>query len=367
MKALFLLQWQRLRREPVLFFAMVLMTILFVAVVGGFGSISSIKVPTVIDDSVSESKKEFWLERLNETDGYSFEEMEELEAREKIAMGNKPFALLVMENNYQIWMLSESPELTMLEQVVRQVYMNENRLATVESVVDDDQFRSQVENRLSEPALSVTTEMVDNDNAAPTYNHQIQTLFGMTLFFSIYTIIFSLSKIAEEKRTGTMNRIILSPVKKWQVYFGHVSYSFVLGILQIILIVLLFKYLFNFDVGESTGALLVIIASFTFSVVAIGMLLLGFTKTQEQLNSVVPIVSVSMAMIGGAFWPIEAVSNQFILAASKVNPITYAMDALKGVSMYEQGLGELLEPIAIIVLIGVLCMGVGVNLIERRS
>ncbi|TFB22928.1 ABC transporter permease [Filobacillus milosensis] len=367
MKALFLLQWQRLKREPLLIGSMMVMTIVFVLAMGGFRVSSAVSVPTYFDASVQNQKA--WLERLNEaTEGFEFFATEENRSKEDIALGKYPYALQVMEDDFRIFMLAEDENLQVLKQVVAQTYLKEKRVSTAAAQVDEpEQFRKQVKEYLSEPPIIVSKVTPGPLEGAPSYNQKLQTLYGMSLFFAMYTIIFSLSKIAEEKRTGTLNRIILSPIRKWQVYIGHMSYSYVIGFTQIVLIVLMFKYIFGYNVGEQMGAVILTIASFVFAVVAIGMLILGLIKSTDQLNAVVPIVTVSMAMLGGAFWPIEIVSNDIILAISNVVPMTYAMEALKAVSMFGQGLADIYEPLAILVLIGVLCMGVGVNLIERKA
>ena len=43
------------------------------------------------------------------------------------------------------------------------------------------------------------------------------------------------------------------------------------------------------------------------------------------------------------------------------------MDALTDVAFYNAGWQEIGMPIAMMILIGVLCMGIGINLVERRK
>ncbi|MEJ9212762.1 hypothetical protein [Bacillus smithii] len=73
-----------------------------------------------------------------------------------------------------------------------------------------------------------------------------------------------------------------------------------------------------------------------------------------------------MAMVGGAYWPIEIVSSQVLLAISKFVPVTYAMQALKEATIYHYSFSELLYPISILFMMGVVLMGIGINLMERR-
>ena len=72
------------------------------------------------------------------------------------------------------------------------------------------------------------------------------------------------------------------------------------------------------------------------------------------------------AMLGGAYWPLEIVSSRFMQAAANFVPIRHAMEALKGIAYYSYTLQDLLWPLAILVLFGVVFMGVGLRLVERR-
>ena len=92
----------------------------------------------------------------------------------------------------------------------------------------------------------------------------------------------------------------------------------------------------------------------------------AIVKNVQQFNAVIPIVSGSLGMIGGAYWPLEIVESTFLIALSKINPITYGMEVLNGVVLYGYPLEELLFPISILILMGVVMTGIGIHLMERR-
>lgn len=194
-----------------------------------------------------------------------------------------------------------------------------------------------MESALSDSALSLSVESLQGEEDSFQYNGQLQLLFGMTLFFVIYTIMFSLVRIVDEKRTGTWSRMIISPVRKWQMYLGHLGYSFLIGFSQITLIFLLFRFAFGFELGERFWLLIAIAACYTFSIVAFGLLIISLITKPQQLGAVIPIVATGMAMVGGAFWPIELVTNEILLAVSKALPITYGLQALTSVAVYGNG------------------------------
>lgn len=367
MKSIYLLQWQRFRRDPVLVISFFVLTILFISVLAGFGADNKMTVYTFSDTSLSESERDGWLEKLNELDEFEFLLTEEVEARQAVAEGEVSLAVELLEDDYLLLVAADEPGRYLVEGYIHQIYSEQLRLKEVEEQGVGGEFRMEVEKLMAEPSLSVVTSSLEGEHGSYAYDGQLHVLFGMTLFFSIYTIMFSLGKVTEEKRVGTWDRLILSPLRKTQIYIGHLLFSFTIGFAQILLIFMFFQYVFNFDLGDRFGTMLVIMGFYTFAIVALSMLLMGLVKTSQQFQTVVPLIASGMAMLGGAFWPIETVTNEFMLALSKVMPISYGLDALKGAAIYDRGLLELVEPISIMFLFGVICMGVGINLMERRK
>ena len=366
MKSVYFLQWKRFRRAPTMMLSFLVMTVVFVALLAGNNPAERPAILAYADDSLSASEAEAWVASLNRAEEFQFQLTDEKRVHDAVSSGESPLALRLMDGNYRIILAADDMGRFVLESFLNRKYREEMRLQQVEQQAANSDIRTEVADLLEEPSLQITTATLGGEEEFR-YDNQLQLLFGMTLFFSVYTIMFSLMKIVEEKKYGTWDRLILSPVDKWKIYLGHLAYSFTIGYIQIVMIFLVFKYLFNFDVGDRFGAILLIIACYTFAIVALSMLVMSLVSRPQQLQAVVPILATGMAMIGGAFWPIELVSNNMLLAISKILPITYGLDALKGVAIYDRSWQELSEPISILLLLGVVCMGIGINLMERRT
>ena len=152
------------------------------------------------------------------------------------------------------------------------------------------------------------------------YNSTLQSLFGFSLFFVIYTIAYNVLPILLEKNEGIWDRMILSPLKKWEMYVANFIYSFVSGYVQLLIIFFIFRYFAGVDFNGHFMEACLYLIPYVFSIVALSILLTAFVKNAGQFNAVIPIVSVSAAMIGGAYWPIEIVESPILLALSKINP-----------------------------------------------
>lgn len=366
MKSVLLLQFTRLKRAPALVLSFFILTIIFVAMLAGSESEAKVTVYTY-SETLETNEMTNWIATLNQSEGYDFQLVKSSEVKELIETGDINFALQLNKLNYKFLVGTEDENRIVVEQYVTQVFREETRLNELagKSEIDENKFRSEVKEALENPVISVETKASQTSSEASILSGNYQLLFGMTLHFSIYTILFSLMNIVVEKRQGTWDRLILSPIRKLQIYLGHLCYCFLIGFLQIVFVFLFFDYVYGYDFGSNFGAVLLIIGSYVFAIVALGMLVMGLVKSPQQLQAVNPLIATGMAMLGGAFWPLEAVSNQLLLVLSKGMPIFYGIGALEEVIIYNKGIMEVLPPISMMLLFGVICMGVGVNLMER--
>ncbi|XEC95887.1 ABC transporter permease [Paenibacillus tarimensis] len=365
MNAILGAQLHQLKRNPFTLLIMIAMTILFTFVMGANAS-GKVTVYTYPDSGMKPAEAEAWLERLNRSDTFAFKPEEEDKAKSRVTEGKADFALQLFTEDYRVITAVDNTNVPVLDHYVRTVYEEELAIRKAEAAAAGTSFRAELERRLQSPVLAITSTKVETEQDFK-YDAQIQGLLGYALFFAIFTVAYSLNLLLEEKRSGIWDRVILSPVPKTAMYIGHLVMSFAAGYLQIAIVFIVFRYGFAFPLGDSFATLLVLIAFYTLAVVALGMLLAGMVRTPQQMQVLIPIVSVSMAMIGGAYWPIEIVSNPVLITLSKFVPVTYGMEALKGVVYYGHTWEQLLRPVSYLLLFAVVCMGIGINLIERRS
>lgn len=363
---IFLLQWQRLRRKPFMVISMLAMTTLFVIFIGGISNQAETPISAYFSNVFSDEEKQDIINELNELEGFSFTETKKEKAKEQVALGITSFAIYLDQSSYTFLVGTEDPNQAILDQYLQSMYREEIRIQDLVTATGDEAMRQKVEKSLENPLIEVESHVGKVEGDIFLFDNKLQALFGMTLFFAIYTIVFSLSEVAEEKQRGSWDRLILSPLRKWQIYLGYLNFAFFIGIVQIVLVFLAFQWFFQFHLGDNWLGILAICCVYTFAIVSLGMLLIGLVNKSSQLNAIVPIVAVSMAMLGGAYWPIEIVDNPIVLALSKVIPMTHAMDALKSITIYGKDIADITQPLSILFLMGVLCMGIGINLMERR-
>jgi ABC-2 type transport system permease protein len=368
MKGIILAKLSLFIRKPGTFLLFTGMSIIFTLIIGNSGGYDQINVPVTGDKSLETGKIG---EALEENDVYHFSWQSQEEMEESIRRGNAEAGIILEENGYEVVAGIESPNVRLMEQTIAEIYTElreeENILKLIEgeSEIDQEEFLTSFKEAKENPVFSVSNESFHTSDSF-IFNQSLHSIFGFTLFFLIYTIAYNVLPILTDRSDGIWDRMILSPLKRWEMYVGNLVYSFFVGYLQVLVIFLVFRYIVGLDFkGEFLG-ILAIMFVYTFTIVALSIFTTALVKNTQQFNAVLPILSVSMAMIGGAFWPIEIVQSDLLIGLSKLNPLTYGMEALNGLVLYELPLEELLMPISILVLMGVVFMGVGIHLMERR-
>ena len=367
MGPIFKAQLLNLVRNP---WGVLIMTFLTIAMsfIFGYQATNSIRVGVLPAADLSEAQTEEWLTLLNDSATFEFVVANEAQLISSFSENNSGLGLRLAPDSWTVLAAEGETNVPVLASYVEGVRRRELMLESAArdlGTADVEALRADLEAELEQPALSVTKSSVETASDFE-YDASVHTLLGFGLFFASFTIMFGVNNILEERRIGVWDRVIYSPATRLSMYAGHLSFSYLLGFLQVTAIFLVFRYVFRVPLGENLAGMLLVIAAYTFAIVALGLLLAGLVGNAQRMNVIIPIVCVSSAMLGGAYWPLEIVSNRFMQAAANFVPIRHAMEALKGIAYYSYTLQDLLWPLAILVLFGVVFMGVGLRLVERR-
>ena len=335
-------------RKPGGFIITSLICIVFAYLVG-ISSFTKVEVPIFTDQS---TKANNILKDLNKSESYSFVSYTEEEVKEQLAKGEADVGVSINADTYTIFRIAETANVLMVQNFLQTYYgymLKEDAL--LNNAADKEEAKRVLISNKETPIIPVSNEQTLSEKEA-TYNQSLQSLFGFTLFFCIYTISFMVIEILRDKQNGIWDRFILSSTSKAQIYLGHLVFSFFIGYAQII--------------NGNFYLVYVLIIPYLFSIVALTILLTGLVKTPSQFNAIIPLVSVSFAMLGGAYWPIEIVTSKVMLLLSKFIPITYGMELLKKGIIESASWMDIMVPAGILCLMGTIMLGIGIQLIEKR-
>lgn len=343
---------QELIRKPGLFLVTTAMSIIFAFIFGGM-TINKVEVPVF---SVEESTAQAL---LAENDTFAFDEVKSMEALEqRIAHVKAEFGVILYAEHFEMLVGVDSPNVMVVEQVLEAAYVEAEQRRRLADLGSDM-------SKTISPVFTIDSGLFHSEDSV-IYDDALYRLFGFTMFFVMYTIAYSVLQILIEKRNGIWDRMILSSVRKWEMYVGNFIFSFFLGYVQILIVFSIFRFVLGVNFHGAFAVTLLLLIPYVLAIVSLFILVTSIVKNVQQFNAIIPIIPVSMAMIGGAYWPLEIVDSKYMLLLSKVNPITYGLEALEGVAVYGMSLVDVLYPVSILCMMSVLMTGIGIHFMERR-
>ncbi|WP_080874014.1 ABC transporter permease [Oceanobacillus timonensis] len=368
MKAILLARIREFIRNPSTFLLFTGMSILFAWVissmnVGGGGG--GLPVPVYAEEGAGEYQRS-----LEEQEAFQFYTVDKKTLEAELREGEADTGVILSADQFAILVGVESPNAGLIQQTVQEVYTTDIQQDVIKEAADAegmeaDQVVSSYQETVSEGTFDLSVSSFAGEESWE-YDDDVHRVGGFALFFAIYTIAYGVVKILTEKRLGVWDRMILSPVKKSEMYIANLLYSFIEGYLQILIIFIVFYFWRGITFNGRMIDILLMLIPYALAIVAMSILITALVKNVEQFNAAISIIAVSIAMIGGAFWPLEIVSNPVLLFLANLNPIKYGLDIIQGAAVYGYSFTELLQPISILTLMTVLFTGLGIHLMERR-
>jgi len=196
------------------------------------------------------------------------------------------------------------------------------------------------------------------------YDNLKHSMIGFSVFFSMYTMVFGIGTILNDRQYKTWQRMLISPVSRASILGGSMVVAYITGAIQMGVLILAGKYLLGIDWGDSMAGVLTVAGAFVFAVTSMGLLLSGVVKTQGQLSSVTPVVLTSTSMLGGCMWPLEIVNNKLLLFLAELTPQKWAVQGMEGIAAKGMGFEAAVFPTVVLLAMGVVFFAVGVKIMR---
>ena len=152
---------------------------------------------------------------------------------------------------------------------------------------------------------------------------------GMAVFFLFFTVQFGVSSIMDERRAGTLARLLAAPVAVHWIIVGKLLTSLCLGTISMAVLAIATTSLLGADWGAPYGVALLIVAG-VLAATAVMVLVATLARTAEEASNWQAIIALVLGMLGGSFFPLGQ-AGWFVSTLSLITPHAWFL----------RGLGEL--------------------------
>ena len=168
-----------------------------------------------------------------------------------------------------------------------------------------------------------------------TRNFMVPAIVG--LLVSIVTLILTSLAVVKEKEIGTLEQLIVTPIKPMQLIIGKLVPFLILGFVSVSIVIVAMNIIFSIHVRGSVVFLFFSSFLYILSTLGLGLFVSTVSKTQQQAM-MIAIFAVMMPMIylSGFAFPVENMPK-IIQYISYMIPLKYFITIIRGVILKGNG------------------------------
>ncbi|GAB4472371.1 MAG: ABC transporter permease [Anaerolineales bacterium] len=211
-------------------------------------------------------------------------------------------------------------------------------------------------------AVDVRTQVWYNPDLVSAY-FMIPGVIGMILY--ALTSILTATAIVRERERGTIEQLIVTPIRPLELVIGKLLPYVVLAIINAIEVLVLGAWWFDVPVRGDLGLILALSVLFLLSSLGIGLFGSTIANTQQEAMLTVWMTLLPSIFLSGFFFPLEAMPKvlQWI---SYIFPLRYYLVIIRSLLLKGVGLNGLWEQVLALTLFGVVIMGAAARRFRKR-
>jgi len=164
-------------------------------------------------------------------------------------------------------------------------------------------------------------------------------------------IILTAQAIVREREIGTLEQIMVTPIKSWELMLGKTLPFALIGLFDVIMIALIGVFWFEVPLRGNPLVLLLGAVLFLMSSVAIGLFISTICSTQQQAQISTFFFTMPAFTLSGFAFPIENMP-EWIQLLTYANPLRYFLVIVRGVFLKANGLGILWPQMLALAILG---------------
>lgn len=190
------------------------------------------------------------------------------------------------------------------------------------------------------------------------YNPFVKTRYFMVpaivgLILSIITLLLTSLAIVKEKEIGTLEQLIVTPIKPYQLVLGKLIPFAILGFVAVTLVLTGMRFIFDIPIRGSVSFLFFSSFLYILSTLGLGLFISTISKTQQQAMMIaIFAVLLPMVYLSGFAFPLENMPDT-IQSLSVIIPLKYFLTIIRGVILKGLGFAELWQEALILLVMGV--------------
>jgi ABC-2 type transport system permease protein len=194
-------------------------------------------------------------------------------------------------------------------------------------------------------------------------NFMVPAVFALIL--TIISMLLTAFSIVKEKESGTMEQLVVTPLKPYELILGKLLPFSIVAFLDITLVFLVATLWFRVPMHGSAPLLFALGAIFLTAGLGLGVFISTISRNQRQAMMSALFVVIPSMILSGFIFPIANMPG-IIQAATYLIPVTYFLAIVRGIFLKGIGLKYLWPQVWPMALIGVILLAVSILRFRKR-
>jgi ABC-2 type transport system permease protein len=210
--------------------------------------------------------------------------------------------------------------------------------------------------------LIVNTQVWYNPDLLSSH-FMIPGVIGMILF--ALTSILTATAIVRERERGTIEQLIVTPIRPWELVVGKLLPYVLLALLNALEILALGAWWFNVPIRGELGLIFLFSGLFLLSSLGIGLLASTIANTQQEAMLSVWMLLLPAIFLSGFFFPLEAMPK-LLQWISYVMPLRYYLVIIRSLLIKGVGFVAIREEVLALTVFGIAIMTIAALRFRKR-
>ncbi|NMC86787.1 MAG: ABC transporter permease [Anaerolineaceae bacterium] len=226
--------------------------------------------------------------------------------------------------------------------------------------------------RLSLSGINLNIQLPIQDTIRILYNpngdQKLYMIPGLiAILLQVQTLLLSALSIVREREQGTMEQLIVTPVKAWELMLGKIIPYLLVSLINLFVLLWLSKLLFGIQVAGNYWDLILLSGFFIIGSLGMGVLISNLSQTQMQAVYLVVFVVLIPAIILSGLMFSRANMPFFTYWYSALLPVTYYLEITRGIILRGAATQTLFLPAVLpLVILSVVYFALSVLVFRKR-
>jgi ABC-2 type transport system permease protein len=212
------------------------------------------------------------------------------------------------------------------------------------------------------PPLDVRTQVWYNPDLIAAY-FNVPGVIGMILYF--ITTLLTASSIVRERERGTIEQLIVTPIRSWELVVGKILPYSILALIDMVEVLVIGHLWFKVPIKGDLGLIFALSGLFLISSLGIGLFASTVANTQQEAFITVMVTMLPSIFLSGFFFPIEAMP-QVLQYVSAIVPLRYYLVIIRALLLKGVGLSALQNEVIALTIFAVVIMGIAALRFRKR-